>query len=65
MKTVCSTALLTVLLLNAGAFASDNRPYLKARMVEANVTVMTKNQTWPLRTSMTLEPCSLASCTGV
>ena len=65
MKTVIATALLTVLLLNAGAFASDNRAYLRSRVRDANITVMTKNQAWPVRSQMTIEPCALTACVGV
>ena len=57
--------LLTVLLLNAGAFASDNRAYLRSRVRDANITVMTKNQAWPVRSQMTIEPCALTACVGV
>jgi hypothetical protein len=64
MKNVITTALLTVLMLNAGAFASDNRAYLRNRGGNANITVVTKNQAWPVRTQMTLEPCSLTACVG-
>jgi len=65
MKTAIATTLLAVLLLNAGAFASDNRAYLKSRTAQANVTVMTKNQAWPIRSQITVEPCAPATCTGV
>ena len=64
MKTTIATTLLAVLLLNAGAFASDNRAYLKSRTAQANVTVMTKNQAWPVRPQVTVEPCA-ANCAGV
>lgn len=61
-----ATTLLAALLLNAGAFTSDNRGYLRARtVVDTNITVMSKNQAWPLRSQMTMEPCSIANCVGV
>lgn len=63
---ILTTTLLAAVLLNAGAFTSDNRAYLRARtVVDTNVTVMTKNQAWPARSQMTMEPCSIASCVGV
>jgi hypothetical protein len=62
MRTAVATALLAVLLLNAGAFACDNRAYLRARAPESNITVMIKNQAWPARHPVTLAPCSGASC---
>lgn len=64
MKSAFATAILTVLLLNAGAFASDNRAYLRAKPKDINVTVLTKNQPWPVRTQ-TVEPCPITSCAGV
>ena len=65
MRTAVATLLLAGLMLNAGAFASDNRAYLRAKVTEANITVMTKNQTWPARRPVTLEPCAEAGCFGV
>ena len=65
MKTAVATLLLAGLMLNAGAFASDNRAYLRAKMTEPNITVMTKNQAWPARHAVTLEPCAEAGCIGV
>lgn len=65
MRSVITTALLAGLFLNVGAFASDNRAYLRTKAKEANITVMTKNQAWPIRSRMTLEPCAEASCFGV
>ncbi|QIG46392.1 hypothetical protein G5V57_00635 [Nordella sp. HKS 07] len=63
---ILTTTLLAAVLLNAGAFTSDNRAYLRARtVVDTNVTVMSKNQAWPVRSQMTMEPCSIASCVGV
>ena len=62
MRTVVATTVLAVFLLNAGAFASDNRAYLRATAKEANITVFTKNQAWPHRHPVTLEPCSHPGC---
>jgi hypothetical protein len=64
MRTAIATLLLAGLMLNAGAFASDNRAYLRAEVKEANITVMMKNQSWPARHPVTLEPCSAAGCFG-
>jgi hypothetical protein len=62
MKTAVTTVLLAGLLMNAGAFASDNRAYLRAKVKEANITVVTKNQAWPARHPLTLEPCLHKGC---
>jgi hypothetical protein len=62
MRTAVATALLAGFLLNAGAFACDNRAYLRAQVKETNITVMTKNQPWPARHPATLAPCSHPGC---
>jgi hypothetical protein len=62
MKTLVATALLAGFLLNAGALASDNRAYLRTRAKETNITVMNKNQAWPHRHPVTLEPCLRPGC---
>ena len=60
-----ATTLLAGLLLNAGAFASDNRAYLRAKVNETNITEMMKNQAWPARHPTTLDTCSETGCFGV
>ena len=62
MRTVVATALLAGFLLNAGAFACDNRAYLRAKAADANITVLIKNQSWPARHPLTLAPCPHAGC---
>ena len=62
MRTAVATALLAGFLLNAGALASDNRAYLRARVTESNITVMIKNQSWPARHPVTIAPCSNSGC---
>ena len=62
MRTAVATAILAGFLLNAGAFACDNRAYLRAKATDSNITVMIKNQSWPARHPVTLAPCSGASC---
>jgi hypothetical protein len=62
MRTVVATTLLAGFLLNAGAFACDNRAYLRAGAKQSNITVMIKNQSWPARHPVTLVPCSNNGC---
>jgi hypothetical protein len=63
---ILATTLLAALLLNAGAVTSDNRAYLRAKIsADSNVTTLTKNQAWPVKSQMRIEPCSLAGCVGV
>ena len=59
MKTLIATAVLTCAMLSAGAFASDNRAYLSSVQ---NVTVISKNQSWPLKRQLTVDRCSVARC---
>ena len=62
MRTAAVTALLACFLLNAGALASDNRAYLRAKVKDSNITVLIKNQSWPARHPVTLAPCSDPGC---
>ena len=56
MKTLIATATLTIMFLSAGAFASNNRPpAVRETAVAVNVTVVGKNQTWPLAGQITVE----------
>jgi hypothetical protein len=61
MKPLMATFGLTALFLSAGAFASDNSGYVPAP-VASNYTIILKNQSWPVKTQMTVEPCKLARC---
>jgi hypothetical protein len=65
MKSAVATVLLAGLLLNAGALASDNRAYLRNKVKDTNITVMTKNQVWPAPHPTTLAPCAPESCSDV
>ena len=59
MKTLIAALFLTFALLSAGAGASDNSDYLASIR---NVTVVEKNQAWPPKTGITVEPCSISRC---
>jgi hypothetical protein len=65
MKSAVATVLLAGLLFNAGAFASDNRAYLRNKVKDTNVSVMTKNQAWPAPHATTLAPCASEACSDV
>jgi hypothetical protein len=63
MKHGSATALLTILFLSAGAFANNVVSMLPVEKLEsANVTVVTKNQSWPAPRSTSVEPCKQARC---
>lgn len=59
MKTLIATAVLTCAMLSAGAFASDNRGYLRS---VRNVTEISKNQAWPMKSQLSVEPCRISRC---
>ncbi len=59
MKMMIATATLTILFLSAGAFASNNSP---PDRLHGNVTVIQKNQAWPLQGNITVEPCAAVTC---
>ncbi len=61
MKTPIATFILTVAFLSAGAFAG-NELNLAPRSYGGNVTVITKNQAWPVMGQITLEPCRNNPC---
>ncbi len=61
MKTPIATFVLTVAFLSAGAFAaSEMKP--AAHPPGANITIITKNQAWPLKGQITLEACRINPC---
>ena len=60
MKTLIATATLTVMFLSAGAFAGNNHP--RHGVHNANLTVISKNQSWPVAGMITVEACNLARC---
>jgi hypothetical protein len=60
VKTLIATAALTAALLSAGAFANDTTGNAPAKLT--NVTVIVKNQAWPVKAEMTVEPCRVRRC---
>ena len=61
MKTPIATFILTVAFLSAGAFAGHElQPAGRAH--GANVTVIAKNQAWPVKGQITVEPCRIKPC---
>ncbi len=62
MKTLIATLTLTILFLSAGAFASNNSAPVR---VHGNVTVIEKNQAWPIQGHITVEPCVNVTCYDV
>ena len=66
MKTTVATAILTVIFLSAGAFAGSGiRKPVTATAQHANVTVIAKNQSWPLMNLITMQPCTVNRCIDI
>ena len=66
MKTIAATAALTIMFLSAGAFAgSTHHPVTLVGMQSSNITVIEKNQTWPVWTETTVKPCELTRCIDI
>ena len=69
MKTLTMTMILSVMFLSAGAIAGASRStpgqLATASANAANVTVISKNQAWPLAGRISVEPCNFRRCIGV
>ncbi len=66
MKSFSAIFILTIIFLSAGAVA--NNPKIPAQLDKpeySNVTVVSKNQSWPLLSLMTVESCSQVRCIDV
>lgn len=62
MKTAAATIALAIMFLSAGALAANNKP---ARIIAAepvNITVIAKNQAWPVKRSEAINPCAKLRC---
>jgi hypothetical protein len=67
MKTIIATAALTVMFLSAGAFAGNNHRMVQsaASLMGSNVTVIEKNQAFPILGPITVEVCQVEDCSEV
>ena len=59
MKTFASIIILTVAFLSAGAFAQNEIP---AQIKKQNVTIVFKNQAWPVKGQITINACAINRC---
>jgi hypothetical protein len=62
MKTAAATIALAIMFLSAGALAANNKP---ARIIAAepvNITVIAKNQAWPVKRSEAINTCAKLRC---
>ena len=69
MKTLTASMILSVMFLSAGAFAGSNHPHnpqaATLSVDTQNVTVISKNQVWPLPGHISVEPCNISRCIGI
>lgn len=66
MKTLTTSLILSVMFLSAGAFAGASRTVTATVVANpANITVIEKNQAWPLAGQISVEPCSANRCIDV
>ena len=62
MKTFIATFFLTAAFLSAGAFAENQLP---APAQKANITVVYKNQAWPVKGQIVIDACKINRCTTI
>ena len=63
MKTLTTSLILSVMFLSAGAFAGASHNVPVSIVAEpANVTVIEKNQAWPLVGPLVVEACETEDC---
>ncbi len=66
MKTVIATAALTIAFLSAGAFAGNgHRNAQTAVFLGSNVTVIEKNQAFPVVGPIVVDQCKTDDCSEV
>ena len=65
MKTKFATLLLAAAFLSAGAFANSKSVSHTSASSAFNQTVIAKNQAWPLKEMMTVDPCAAAQCVNI
>lgn len=60
MKTVVSFVVLTIVFLSAGAFAEQ-----PVQIHKTNITVVYKNQAWPVKGQIAIDTCRINRCTDI
>ena len=59
MKTFASIIILTVAFLSAGAIAHNEMP---TQFKKANITIVFKNQAWPVKGQIMIDSCKINRC---
>jgi len=66
MKTLTASLILSIMFLSAGAFAGNSqRASLTIMPKPENVTVILKNQSWPLAGRISVDPCNQQRCIDI
>ena len=66
MKTLTASMILSVMFLSAGAFAGSSHTSIRPALTKlVNVTVVTKNQGWPLAGHISVDPCNQRRCIDI
>lgn len=65
MFTRIAVAALALTVLGAGAFAFSPEDPFKKDPRAARTTVFEKNQAWPIKGNITMDPCSQVTCQEV
>ena len=66
MKTLTTSLILSVMFLSAGAFAGASRTVTATVVANpTHITVIEKNQAWPLAGQISVEPCSANRCIDI
>ena len=58
MKTSISVLILTIAFLSAGAFANSEQ----ALPAKTNITIVFKNQAWPVKGQIIIDSCKINRC---
>lgn len=65
MKTALLATALAIAFLGAGAFASGNEPPPPMVNAAFNVTVVSKNQAWPVKGPGSIDACRNVRCVDI
>ena len=65
MFTRIAVTALALTVLGAGAFAFSPTDPFKHDPQTTRTTVFEKNQAWPIKGNITMDPCALVTCTEV
>jgi hypothetical protein len=61
MKTFFSVTFLTIAFLSAGAFANSH----PMQFQKSNVTIVFKNQAWPVKGKTKINTCEISRCVDI